>query len=309
LTSLNKEEKKAVSVYQTGSLEINGFLRKGYSFFTSKDQKNIKGVLDNIDTLDSIFNKDNCPKTRGDTILYRGTPEFYEGVNKTYTSCSKSIDALLEMQFAKNDTILSVSRGCCINVLIMDENIPYLDLEHYSKQWEYQREVLLPRGLTAIREKEEIVNYKWKTTSFNLKTYTMRISMSGLPELPMDDRMPDTKSKNKFLLQTQREEIIKIYNMFEDGSHYTDEKDDMSELLEYLYDWSERGMTTTSQYKNISDKILNTLKTVLPVMKTSPIVKEHCKKNIDEILAKVKSILESEKNLLAPKNYIKVKEC
>jgi hypothetical protein len=309
LNSLNKTEKNAVNIYQSGSLEINGFLRKGYSFFTSKDQKNIKGVLDNIHTLDRIFNKENCPKTSGDTILYRGTPEFYQGVNKAYTSCSKSIDALLEMQFAHHDTILSVSRGCCINVFIMDENIPYLDLEHYSKQWEYQREVLLPRGLTAIREKEEIVNYKWKATSFNLKTYTMRISISGLPQLPVDDRIADTKAKNNFLLEKQRTEIIKIYNMFADGSDYTDEKDDMSELLEYLYDWSERGMTTTIQYKEISDKILNTLKTALPGMKTSDIVKESCKQHIDEILEQVNSILESEEKLVTAKNYIKVKEC
>jgi len=125
----------------------------------------------------------------------------------------------------------------------------------------------------------------------------------------VDDRMPDTKSKNKFLLQTQREEIIKIYNMFVDGSDYTDEKDDMSELLEYLYNWSERGMTTTSQYKEISDKILNTLKTVLPEMKTSPIVKESCKKNIDEILEQVNSILESEEKLIVPENYIQVEKC
>jgi hemerythrin len=191
----------------------------------------------------------------------------------------------------------------------MDENIPYLDLEHYSKQWEYQREVLLPRGLTAIREKEEIVNYKWKTTSINLKTYTMRISMSGLPELPVDDRMPDTKSKNKFLLDKQRTEIIKIYNMFVDDSDYTDEKDDMSELLEYLYNWSKRGMTTTSQYKEISDKILNTLKSALPGMKTSDIVKDSCKQHIDEILAKVESILETEDKLIVPTNYIEVEEC
>jgi hypothetical protein len=314
LNLLNKKEKNAVTVYQSGSLEINGFLRKGYNYFDLKEQKKIKGVLDNIHTLDSIFNKDACPKTSGETILYRGTPAFYKGLNSAYTSCSKSIDALFKMKFEKKDTsilsFLSSSELCCINVLKVDENIPYLDLEHYSKEWEYQREVLLPRGLIATMEKEEmvehVINGKFK---YKFKTYTMRISMPGLPELPVDDRIPDTKSKNKFLLEKQRTEIIKIYNMFAEGSDYRDEKDDMSELLEYLYNWSERGMTTTSQYKQISDKILNTLKTVLPEMKTSPIVKESCKKNIDEILEQVNSILESEEKLIVPENYIQVKEC
>jgi hypothetical protein len=314
LNSLNKKEKNAVTLYQSGSLDINGFLRKGYNYFDLKEQKKIKGVLDNIHTLDSIFNKDACPKTSGETILYRGTPAFYQGLNNAYTSCSKSIDALFKMKFEKRDTsilsFLSSSELCCINVLKVDENIPYLDLEHYSKEWEYQREVLLPRGLIATMEKEEIVehviNGKFK---YKFKTYTMHISMPGLPELPVDDRIPDTKSKNKFLLEKQRTEIIKIYNMFAEESDYTDEKDDMSELLEYLYDWSERGMTTTSQYKEISDKILNTLKTVLPDMKTSPIVKESCKKNIDEILEQVNSILESEEKLVTPTNYIQVEKC
>lgn len=111
------------------------------------------------------------------------------------------------------------------------------------------------------------------------------------------------------MLDKQRKEIIKIYNMFVDDSDYTDEKDDMSELLEYLYNWSKRGMTTTSQYKEISDKILNTLKSALPGMKTSDIVKDSCKQHIDEILAKVESILETEDKLIVPTNYIEVEEC
>jgi hypothetical protein len=316
LNSLNKKEKNAVTVYQSGSLEINGFLRKGYSYFTAKEQKKIKGVLDTISILDSIFKKDTCPKTSGETILYRGTPAFYQGLNSAYTSCSKSIDALFKMKFEKRDTsilsFLSSSELCCINVLKVDENIPYLDLEHYSKEWEYQREVLLPRGLIATMEKEEIVEHviNGKFT-YKFKTYTMRISMPGLPELPVDDRIPskELKPKNEFLLQTQREEIIKIDKMFTEGSDYTDEKEDLSDLLDYLYNWSERGFTTTSQYKEISDKILNTLKKTLPGMIASDIVKEPCKKNIDEILEKVNSILESEEKLLAPTNYIQVKEC
>ena len=46
-----------------------------------------------------------------------------------------------------------LSKNCCINILVLDSNIPYIDLENIVERWSYQKEVLLPRGL-----KSEIIN-------------------------------------------------------------------------------------------------------------------------------------------------------
>lgn len=291
--SLNKKEKQAIATYQDGSFEINGFLRKGYS--SLKTQAKIKNVLSNIATLDNIFNKPDCPKTDGTMILYRGTPAFYENENKAYTSCSKTIDALFDMQFKHNDSILSIYNPCCINILKLDAGIPYLDLENFSEEWKYQREVLLPRGLIAINtsgkegEITEYTEYTINNKTFKFKTYTFIIEQTENTELPVDDRLgkAELKSKKEFI-EKQRDEIIKLYNTFFESSDFDDAKDELSELMEYLYDSKE--FTTQGEFKKISDKILKSLKIVFPLMKNSDIVKESCKKQLDAILAKVNSM-------------------
>jgi hypothetical protein len=307
IKSLSKPENTALQYYQNGSFYINNFLRNGYRSFTGKKQKEITDILKKIALLDKIFTNANCPKMENKRILYRGTEQLYSGINKGFVSCSKTIDALMEMQFVKGDRILSLMRNCCINILIVDKNIPYLDLENYNERWKYQKEVLLPRGLNTTIIEEDVFTYK----NIAFKVYKMNVTMNdaeyNAPPLPEDDRIKSDKIK--FLLKTQRDEIIKLSNMFIEPSDWTDEKEDMQDLLEYMYHWSEKGISTQSEYTEICKKILTTLQSALPKMKESEIVKEKCKKNLDGIIEKVNEIMNTEEKNITPENYIKVEKC
>jgi len=83
----------------------------------------------------------------------------------------------------------------------------------------------------------------------------------------------------------------------------------MQDLLEYMYHWSEKGISTQSEYTEICKKILTTLQSALPKMKESEIVKEKCKKNLDGIIEKVNEIMNTEEKNITPENYVKVEKC
>jgi len=318
--SLTKPEKSSINYYQESSSLINGFLRKGYQFLSefkketiinnlgkSTFNSSVKELIKKINLIDKAFTKENCPKTTQNTILYRGSDKLYNDVNNGYTSCSKSIEALFEMNFLKGDIILS--RNCCINVLIIDENIPFLDLENNNDRWKYQEEVLLPRGLNVEVLEESTINYN----SVDFKVYVMRVMLKNnetvynIPELPMDDTV-DMKIIN-FIIHEQRSEIINLSNMFIDNEEWTDEKEDINDLIEYIYDLEKKSVFTQEQYSKICKKILNMLKNAIPAMMESAIVRDECKLHLKPALDKVEEILNTEEQLITSRSFIQVKKC
>ena len=322
LSKLIKSEKAAVNYYQDNSTLINGFLRKGYSFLSefnkttiindlgkSNFKTAIKELINKINAIDHAFSKTNCPKTTQNTILYRGSNALYAGINKGFISSSKSIEAIFDMNFVKGDKILSDS--CCLNVLVVDKNIPYLDLENNNEKWSYQKEVLLPRGL--IVEVVEESTFQYNKTDF--KVYVMHVMINNdenvytLPELPQDDSVD--MAKINFIIHNQRMEIVNLSNMFMDTNEWPDEKEDINDLIEYIYDLEKKGIFTEEQYNSICNKILNTLKKSVPEMMKSSLVRDECKPVLQEVLDKVDEMLSTENALITfnKDNYIKVKEC
>jgi hypothetical protein len=111
----------------------------------------------------------------------------------------------------------------------------------------------------------------------------------------------------KFIIDKQRDEIINLSKMFTSG--WTDEKEDIDDLIEYIYDLEKKGSFTQEQYSNICKKILNTLKTSVPAMMESSIVRDECKPNLQSVLDKVNEFLLDENPLITPDRYIQVKKC
>ena len=320
LLSSSRSQKEAINYYQNNSSLINGFLRKGYQFFsefkkttiTNSLSKNnydtaINELINKVNSIDKLFTKKKSPKTTQNTILYRGTDNMYDGINKGYTSCSKSIEAIFEMNFLKGDTILS--ENCCINVLIVDENIPYLDLENNNDRWKYQEEVLLPRGLNSEIIEESIINYN----SVDFKVYVIRVMLNNngnvynIPQLPKDDTV-DIEKIN-FILNEQQLEILNLFKMFIDTEEWTDEKEDIYDILDYIYELKKKGTFTKEDYSKISKKILNALNSAIPEMIESSIVREECKQYLQPVHDKVKKILSTEEQLITSGRFIEVKDC
>ena len=320
IKTLSKPEKTSINYYQENSSLINGFLRKGYQFLSEFKKETIinnlgktnfnsaiKGLISKINSIDKSFINIKSPKTTHKTILYRGTDKLYSGINNGYISCSKSIETLFDMNFVKRDRILS--SNCCINVLIVDQNIPYIDLEQNSERWKYQKEVLLPRGLNIEIIEESTIKYK----EIDFKVYVMRVMINNnenvykIPELPKDDRV-DRKIMN-FIIDEQRTEIIKLSNMFKGPDEWSDEIEDINDLIEYIYDLEKISTFTQEQYKNICKKILNTLKKTIPAMMESKIVRDECKPNLRPVLDKVEELLSREEQIITPTDFIEVKSC
>lgn len=316
--SLTPAQKKAINYYQESSILVNGFLRKGYQIFSefkkitiindlkANNYNNaIKELINKIKLLDKAFTKPNCPKTTQPTILYRGTDTLYSGINKGFISCSKTIEAIFDMNFSKGEKILS--DNCCINVLVVDQNIPYLDLENNNnKIWSYQQEVLLPRGLNTVIIKESTFQYN----NIDFKVYVMRVMLNNdenvytIPELPKDDRV-DMKIM-KFIIDKQRDEIVNLFDMF--ISNRTDEKQMINDLIEEIYNMENKDIFTQEQYSDICMKILNTLRKTIPAMMESAIVREECKPNLKPVLDKV-NILLDKNPLITPDRFIQVNKC
>jgi hypothetical protein len=321
ISSLNKNEKNVINYYQGGSSLLNGFLRDGYNYLSKMNKKTIiyelkknslksaiKELTKKINLLDKVFTKTDCPKTTQDTILYRGTDKFYPGINKGYTSCSKTMEALFDMKFVKGDVEI-LSNDCCVNILILDPNIPYLDLENNNDRWKYQEEVLLPRGLIIETIEESTTKYNEQI----FKVYINRVMINNnekvytIPEIPKDNSI-DIK-KIKFIIDEQGNEIIKLSKMFVDTMEWTDEKEDIDDLILYIYDLDKKSIFTEEDYNTICKRILNTLKNTIPAMMESNIVRDECKPNLKPALDKVEEILSNKEPVITPEQFIEVNEC
>lgn len=345
-SSLSAEERSSLILYQNSSIKINNFHRIGYDtlsdlklkkddnyeetdyddkyeykdfFDENDDDDNVKtdfkdyvySFLDEIESIDNAFIKSNCPKTTKKTILFRGTEENFtnEGnIEKSYISTSKTLETLFYM-ISKGDNILS--KNCCINILVLHPNIPYIDLENIIERWSYQREVLLPRGLNSQIIKESFFEHN----GTNIKVYVKNITLNNsnkyiLPDIQKYDGI-DPK-KLSFFFKKQTEEIRKLSNMFLKNGGWTDEKEDIYELLEYLYDLSKKGIVylcTKKRFKYECKKLLEILKRTIPEMIISNNVKDECKSNLEKTLKIINKILKTKEQIITPDKFIKITEC
>ena len=202
---------EAIDEYQDFSYSISGFLRENivdyYSnksvadLFKTCDQdipktekqiqaqilkcikQNMKQTVEIIHTLDFIFENALCPTFPIKTVLFRGTDRPYEKLgqptllSKSYISTTKTLANLFTM-YKKGDKILSKKDRCCINVLIVEEGVPYLDLEIAGNQWAYQQEVLLPRGLEMVLLGED--TYTFESVDYAMYFYKVRLHGSDV---------------------------------------------------------------------------------------------------------------------------------
>jgi hypothetical protein len=191
----------ALTTYQRWSADINGFLRSNDvneelldTLIRSSDVP--RGNLAKlIKTIDFMFNNELCPKFGKKTILFRATDNPYEklatelnggsALNKGYISTTKTIDNFFNFVPYIED---GKPTPFIINLFIVDEGVPYLDLEIYSggddsrihRQFNYQKEVLLPRNLTFTFLDEDLYNYKHMDlggTDIDYTLYVFRVSI------------------------------------------------------------------------------------------------------------------------------------
>lgn len=206
---------EAIDEYQSFSYSISGFLRENIvDYYSNKSisdlfrtcgediprnekqiqaqilkciKQNMTQTTQVIHTLDFIFENALCPTFQTKTVLFRGTDHPYEKdditktgqpavLMKSYVSTTKTLENLFAM-YNKGDKILSKKDRCCVNALIVDEGVPYLDLEIAGNPWAYQQEVLLPRGLELVLLGED----KYTFESVDYTMYFYRVRLHGTP--------------------------------------------------------------------------------------------------------------------------------
>ena len=285
----------ATNKYQDFSYSINGFLRKDvvnyYSDLSITEiltkcgkeiqerdiqditleciNQDIQKTFAVIDTLDYIFDNALCPKMKNKTVLFRGSDRPYEKnemtgkkeiENKAYISTTKTLNNLFEMQ-KRGDAILSSRNNCCINILIVDEGVPYLDLEMPNK-WSYQQEVLLPRGLIMVLLGEYMYeNYATYVYRVKLATETYEIP----PEIPsiyhnvVDPAVLIEPEKMIHLLTVQKEKVLHLKQIVSD-SEIIDKIDDVYDELDTYSSNAIRFYCEKTRYHSIISNFRNKLK-------------------------------------------------
>jgi hypothetical protein len=120
------------------------YVESGLNIFLKYGSKNILKYVHNID---QAFVSEDTTAFDKKTVLFRGTEErnykesstVPQNITASFTSTTKSLDSVLEF--------INKEDRCCLNILIVDAGVPYLDMELNQDYWKHQREVLLPRGL------------------------------------------------------------------------------------------------------------------------------------------------------------------
>lgn len=290
---------EAINEYQQFSFPINGFLRKDVVNYYSDlsissiltkcgesmediDYNNIENIINEcinqnkdetfkvIDTLDFIFINPLCPKLKNKTILFRGSDRPYEKYemtklglneirNKAYISTSKTIDALFVMQ-TKGDKMISETNNCCINVLIIDEGIPYLDLEIPGNKWSYQQEVLLPRGLDIILLGDD--NYLYNDINYNVYLYRVKLHDTTYQlyfdfdyELIEPDKMIE-------LLTIDKQNIYDLNNLVKSNEEFSTKLENLTSILDYYFTTGILYFCEKSRYFDICKTVLDELKDI-----------------------------------------------
>jgi hypothetical protein len=303
---LSKEEKGSFERYQEKSILINGFVREGFDYFTTeavnRDSDNPKEEfmeeteMDSEYKLDDIKNIDNVflhksPRFNKKTVLFRGTDDFY-GEGKGYTSTTKNFQNLFTMM-ERGDNFLSVQNKCCINMLIVEQGIPYLDLEIDGSHWLYQQEVLLPRNLNFAVVGESSYDYK----GIEYKVYIYHVTLIDGEYMIADNDYEQFDIHNDslfikekdllFLLKTQTKELPKMIKYMYDDEDVMQDLYTIREELTYFLTRNVRFLCTKTKYLYICEKFLSSLKMLIKDVTDKNIVKPEYVANIEEINKKI----------------------
>jgi hypothetical protein len=332
--SFSKEEKDSIATYQNFSNSTNGFLRDSFNFYSDTPLDNdismseakeafmdeteyvSKEKLDDIKNLDNLF-LHKCPKFTRKTVLIRGTDDFYpEG--KGYTSTTKNFGTLFTM-IEHGDKFLSVRKKCCINVLIVDENIPYLDLEIEGSKWAYQQEILLPRNLSFAVVGESSYEYRSVVYQVGLKDefrtgHEYAILESDYQRLDIDNKsLFIDKNTLMFLLKNQRDEMGKLFQCLKNDSPLTEDvAQDMSSIHYALADYTKTNLIflcTKEKYLEICEYFLVEVKQVLSFVEENNIVKDEYVEKVRQITQQVDGLmaaLPSGTLIINSSNYIRI---
>ena len=146
------------------------YVESGLNIFLKYGSKNI---LKHVHNIDQAFVSEAATTFDKKTVLFRGTEEHNykesstvpQNITASFTSTTKSLDSVLEF--------INKEDRCCLNILIVDAGVPYLDMELNQDYWKQQREVLLPRGLKM--ELIDETEYMFDDSGF-YKTYIYHIT-------------------------------------------------------------------------------------------------------------------------------------
>lgn len=146
------------------------YVESGLNIFLKYGSKNI---LKHVHNIDQAFVSEAATVFDKKTVLFRGTEEHNykesstvpQNITASFTSTTKSLDSVLEF--------INKEDRCCLNILIVDAGVPYLDMELNQDFWKNQREVLLPRGLKM--ELIDETEYVFDDSGF-YKTYIYHIT-------------------------------------------------------------------------------------------------------------------------------------
>ena len=227
---------ESIDEYQDKSYFINGFLRDNVKFYVerglfylfkmfkeyvdidrikwyinTKDNVNInktikkylpleiRDKIKKISAMDYLFNHSQCPKFANQTVLYRGTDQIYDDSptfnDPAFVSTTKTVETL----FTIPDKFIDKEIKCCIHVFLIDQGVPYIDLEKENSRWSYQKEVLLPRGL--VFNKISTGTYTNDDEVYNAFLY--KVSLPSPSSLPVvynaDDKQAIDSLVNKVI--------------------------------------------------------------------------------------------------------------
>jgi hypothetical protein len=327
-SKLEEEEKTAIIEYQTKSDPINGFLREGFDYYTMDradtdiDFEDAYEVFiedttyDSEDALEKIQNIDNvflnkCPRFAKRTVLFRGTPEKYdEEVSKGYISTTKQFETLFDM-LNKGDDFLSKQRNCCMNLLIVDEGISYLDLEIEGSKWAYQQEILLPRNLRC----QHIDETEYRRNDVTYKVYVYHVTMPGDVISYSDysdydihnDKLFAKREEVKFLLSNQVKEIDGIMRFVKES--LPDEfVDKIVWLLHTMQDYESRNLIylcSAGLYSEIRRTFLMELGSIIDYALQHDLVKEDGVgvESMKRVREQIDALLKTE-TVITPENMI-----
>lgn len=159
----------------------------------------IRDKIKKISAMDYLFNHSKCPKFANQTVLYRGTDQIYHYRptfnDPAFVSTTKTVETL----FTVSDKFIDKKKKCCIHVFLIDQGVPYIDLEKENSTWSYQKEVLLPRGL--VFNKISTGTYTNDDGVYNAFLY--KVSLPSPSSLPVvynaDDKQAIVSLVNKVI--------------------------------------------------------------------------------------------------------------
>jgi len=281
---------------------------------------NIMNITMNIDR---AFIDANSTVFSNRTVLYRGTDTTYPQDNmSSFISTSKTLDSVFAATFInKSGKFLNNTTKCCVNMLIVESGIPYLDMEFIEEHWTNQKEVLLPRGLKMTLIDETYYDYQdqrvhpinhgpYKVYVYHVTTQDLEMYHLPEPEPRYDIRQVefyDYKSMN-FLFSKRFVKILEnIYSFFSSMDY------DFIENIKYkISDYSTRAFRykcPRMSYIELSKYILEKLRDIINTEIRNNNIKPHCRDRVNGILAMIDSNLSSPDNIEITKDNFIIKAC